>query len=321
MTTLNISEALPPLPPPPPLFRSSLNVNEELKAGQRLRSPDRRFDLVMQTDGNLVLYRNSDSKSLWATGTTGGSRAIMQGDGNFVRYASSGVPVWASNTAGNNGATVQLQNDANLVIYKAGTPIWASRTTDLIAGSPVRTVRYENHDGVTLFSESNFFSSQNLCSLISKVPLAQLIRSNVEQEVNKSPLKMRSDSSATISNNCKASAQLLSAGSPNIRILIELPQNSFSLFLTTPDIGPIGLPGSVDPHADFNFDLQVHTNIIVPLASGQQLSATNSGGSSSNMRIVHENATASAVTVFNDVIKFFGGSGFLNGLTDNHNSR
>ena len=97
-----------------------------------------------------------------------------------------------------------------------------------------------------------------------------------------------------------------------------MPQNSFSLFLTSPDIGPIGLPGSVDPHADFNFDLQVHTNIIVPLASGQQLSATDSGGSSSNMRIVHENATASAVTVFNDVIKFFGGSGFLNGLTDNH---
>jgi hypothetical protein len=34
------------------------------------------------------------------------------------------------------------------------------------------------------------------------------------------------------------------------------------------------------------------------------------------MRIVHENATADALTVVNDVINFFGGSGFLNGLTD-----
>jgi hypothetical protein len=85
----------------------------------------------MQGDGNLVLYRNSDGKPLWATGTTGGSRAIMQGDGNLVVYTSSGVPVWASNTVGNDGAIVQLQNDGNLVIYKGPNPIWASGTVQI----------------------------------------------------------------------------------------------------------------------------------------------------------------------------------------------
>jgi hypothetical protein len=105
-----------------------LNVNEAREIGQQLLSPDSWFTLVMQADGNLVLYRNSDRKPLWATGTTGGSRAVMQGDGNLVVYTSFGVAVWASNTAGNDGAIVQLQNDGNLVIYKGPTPIWASGT-------------------------------------------------------------------------------------------------------------------------------------------------------------------------------------------------
>jgi hypothetical protein len=40
----------------------------------------------------------------------GGTAAIMQADGNFVLYTSSGAPVWASNTAGNAGAYLDVQN-------------------------------------------------------------------------------------------------------------------------------------------------------------------------------------------------------------------
>ena len=54
-------------------------------------------------------------------------RLVMQGDGNLVEYQGSKA-LWASNTAGDNGATVTMQGDGNLVIYLNGTPKWASNT-------------------------------------------------------------------------------------------------------------------------------------------------------------------------------------------------
>lgn len=53
---------------------------QHLAAGDWLQSPNRAFRLVMQTDGNLVLYRTRDGAPLWASGTAGRavSSAIMQ---------------------------------------------------------------------------------------------------------------------------------------------------------------------------------------------------------------------------------------------------
>jgi hypothetical protein len=64
--------------------------------------------LVMQGDGNLVLYKTNGTP-LWSTGTYGQNcganqcRAAFQGDGNFVVY-NGGKPLWNSGTAGNPGA-------------------------------------------------------------------------------------------------------------------------------------------------------------------------------------------------------------------------
>ena len=71
--------------------------------------------LVMQTDGNLVIY-TSGGKPVWASNTAGtGSRnsLVMQDDGNLVVYTSSGKPVWASNTAGSgSGPTTSAESAA-----------------------------------------------------------------------------------------------------------------------------------------------------------------------------------------------------------------
>lgn len=107
-----------------------LNPDERLLPDEMLVSGDGRFELVMQGDGNLVLYRHG-AHALWATGTSGNqvAFAVMQGDGNFVLYAPDGTPVWASHTAGNPGAWLQIQDDGNLVIYAPGPrAIWASDT-------------------------------------------------------------------------------------------------------------------------------------------------------------------------------------------------
>jgi len=49
----------------------------------------------------------------------------MQADGNLVLYAPGSVPIWASNTAGNDGAQLDMQTDGNLVVAgPGGTPLY-----------------------------------------------------------------------------------------------------------------------------------------------------------------------------------------------------
>lgn len=76
------------------------------------RSTKATLELVMQADGNLVLYELPLGYSSplarvkeWATGTQGnrGAWAVMQGDGNFVVYSSTGTPLWNTGTNGCHG--------------------------------------------------------------------------------------------------------------------------------------------------------------------------------------------------------------------------
>lgn len=103
-------------------------VIQQLSGGQSMLSPDGRFQLSMQLDGNLVLYMGS--QALWDTHTWGTSadRAVFQPDGNLVVYAGA-TPLWSSGTWGNPGSELALQNDGNLVIYSPeGVAIWSSGT-------------------------------------------------------------------------------------------------------------------------------------------------------------------------------------------------
>lgn len=106
-----------------------LRSDQVLGPGQRLVSPDGRYVLVMQGDGNLVEYAPGN-RAIWATGTNVRDSVVrMQGDGNLVIIAPGNRPVWSTGTNGNPGATLELQSDANLVVYAQGhTPRWASGT-------------------------------------------------------------------------------------------------------------------------------------------------------------------------------------------------
>ena len=106
-----------------------LNPGEMLKRGEHLTSDNREYTLVLQRDGNLVLY-DARQHPLWASNTQGQrvERCIMQRDGNLVLYLDNGQPVWASRTDGKPGSFLVLQNDGNLVIYQRAQPVWASNT-------------------------------------------------------------------------------------------------------------------------------------------------------------------------------------------------
>jgi hypothetical protein len=107
------------------VYNQLLQAGEILKPGQAVLSASRRYTLLMQTDGNLVLYRGKTA--LWSSVTGGnpGGYAAMQTDGNLVVYSASGTALWSSVTGGNAGAHLAVQDDGNLVMYsKAGKALW-----------------------------------------------------------------------------------------------------------------------------------------------------------------------------------------------------
>ncbi len=110
---------------------------QQLNINDKLVSANGRYTLIMQTDGNLVLYHDSIavSTAYWATNTWGlpdtkrPAYAAMQSDAHFVLYDANKVVRWASGTWGPGYVApyIVLQDDGNLVIYHAGTrPVWAS---------------------------------------------------------------------------------------------------------------------------------------------------------------------------------------------------
>jgi hypothetical protein len=91
-----------------------------LSPGQGVRSFNGDYQLIQQTDGNLVMYRGKTP--LWSseTGRHPGAYAAMQPDGNLVVYGKDKKALWYSNTANHKGAHLEVQNDGNLVIYSTG---------------------------------------------------------------------------------------------------------------------------------------------------------------------------------------------------------
>jgi hypothetical protein len=113
-----------------------LNAGGSLHPGQQLQSHNGRYTLVLQTDGNLVLYDHAPSGTTarWATATAGRTvvEAVMQADGNFVLYSKPGYnaqdAVWATKSDRNAPAHLILQDDGNLVVYadRDNNVLWAA---------------------------------------------------------------------------------------------------------------------------------------------------------------------------------------------------
>ncbi|MER8188653.1 DUF6531 domain-containing protein [Kitasatospora sp. NPDC094015] len=100
-----------------------------LTAGTVVASNNAR--LIMQADGNLVLFAIDTGLSVWSSGTAGhpGAHATMQTDGNLVVADTTGTTLWSSGTPANTGALAKVQDDGNFVLYDtANKAIWSSKT-------------------------------------------------------------------------------------------------------------------------------------------------------------------------------------------------
>ncbi|MEV5571760.1 hypothetical protein AB0L06_17045 [Spirillospora sp. NPDC052269] len=103
---------------------STLSSGVTLYQYQTVRSQNGAWQLRMQPNGDLALYRYG--KFAWHTGTSGnnGAYTVMQGDGNLVVYSKSKKALWSTHTW-RKPTWLAVQNDGNVVVYTSGMkPLW-----------------------------------------------------------------------------------------------------------------------------------------------------------------------------------------------------
>jgi hypothetical protein len=118
---------------------AALAPGDVLRVDQNLKSPNGQYELLLQQDGNLVLYQLfvSSKQPIWASGTVGSGANLltMQADGNLVLYAASlgpiwqGQPVWATDTSGAVGdakGIAELRDDGHLIVHTGSVAHWAT---------------------------------------------------------------------------------------------------------------------------------------------------------------------------------------------------
>lgn len=109
----------------------TLPSNTGLEVDAAVTSCSGSHSFVMQSDGNLVLYNNRTGRATWSSQTAGtyASAAIMRPNGQLNVYLDGLVPAFSTPTPGNDGASLAVQDDGNVVIYaKNGRPVWSTGT-------------------------------------------------------------------------------------------------------------------------------------------------------------------------------------------------
>jgi hypothetical protein len=104
----------------------SVNAPHKLAVGEFLENTNRK--LIMQEDGNLVVY-DENGKARWASRTSGENyTAEFQQDGNLVIYTAERKPVWASNTSGHENSVLLFLENGNVTIQHGADVLWQTGT-------------------------------------------------------------------------------------------------------------------------------------------------------------------------------------------------
>lgn len=116
-----------------------LRLGQELKKGEYLISQDKKNWLIMQTDGNLVLWNQCGPDWNTATNKTSAFKLVFQReDGNLVlRNERGNYHYWFSDTQGKGAAMLAVLNSSaqeqgKIVVYKGDeqTAVWSSKKGD-----------------------------------------------------------------------------------------------------------------------------------------------------------------------------------------------
>ena len=145
-----------PLGDPVQADNGNIPPNTRMLPGQWAAADGNGYVLLLQPDGNLVLYQvvtgpvaaNSSftGSAIWATGTNNGAYFDVQTDGNLVLGTSDGNVAWSPYTNGIDPQELLVQTDGNLVLYNTlNQACWASSSNHYQVWPPTRWVNVQSH--------------------------------------------------------------------------------------------------------------------------------------------------------------------------------
>ena len=117
------------------MAKSFMGNGDTLEMGEQLISTNRKFNLRMQDDGNLVLY--CEDTPIWATRTNQkGSppyKLVMQEDNQLCINDGDNTCIWCTGTwkAGTGKAWCELLDNGNFFLYDGNAkknPLWCTET-------------------------------------------------------------------------------------------------------------------------------------------------------------------------------------------------
>jgi hypothetical protein len=210
-----------------------------LTSGQCLISPNRQFELVMQADGNLVLY-NHYGGALWATGTVGNPGAFLQVQANgsmgVVAADNRTQLFYATGSVGTPDPNLVLENTGNLVLYAHGTgggvptAVWAAGSEQVTVSTCTATSGPNQltpgvvQPGACLFSPNKKYRLQmqtdgNL--VLTYVPLDQPLWSSNTADHPGSWLQLWPDGSLTVEAPTAGQVWWPNGTTPNAVLVLE----------------------------------------------------------------------------------------------------
>ncbi|MFL5606687.1 MAG: hypothetical protein ACJ8AD_09595 [Gemmatimonadaceae bacterium] len=152
---------------------NTLTSGQQLGINADLVSDNGLVRLLMQADGNLVLYRTLFRLPLWASNTVGKAvdHVEMRADGNLVALSAAGAVLWETATSGNPGATARLQDDGNFVVYdSAGVARWETNTTPNFSAPAIQYLDARGYEYVETSEWLKNAVSGAPCSLLMQWP-------------------------------------------------------------------------------------------------------------------------------------------------------
>lgn len=108
-----------------------IKVGEAFGVDRAIKSLSGTYSLVLQGDGNFVLYGNG--KALWDSKTWGSRKAtkgILQANGNLRLFDDDNREQWSSGTSGKGGpdSLLIVQDNGDAVIKSGDNTIWSTDT-------------------------------------------------------------------------------------------------------------------------------------------------------------------------------------------------
>jgi peptidoglycan/xylan/chitin deacetylase (PgdA/CDA1 family) len=108
--------------------QTTLTQGERLEPSWFLESPNHACRLIMQANGDLVLY-SASRQPLWSSGTSGSpdTIAVLQRNGDFALLSRTGQALFSSGTPGHEGSVLTLARRSQaIVLTRSGRTLWAT---------------------------------------------------------------------------------------------------------------------------------------------------------------------------------------------------